>query len=273
LRVGNGVTAEVGFDLQNLGAKKTMVLTDDGVSWTPAFAAVVESLKSAGQTFDVFNRVRVEPTDTSMFAVETKIVQYHWMTGMIDAIEAARTGGFDSFVAVGGGSTIDTAKAAALYASNRDADFLDFVVPPFGKGLTPSKPMLPLIAIPTTSGTGSETTGVAIFDYEDKGCKSAIRHRCIKPLLALIDPQNVKTLPRHVAIYSGFDVLCHALESYTAKSFDQRSPRPANPSQRPLYQGSNPISDVWAREALQVRVDTDFSRMVDSLIRQNENML
>lgn len=170
----------------------------------------------------------------------------------MDAIEAARSGQFDSFVAVGGGSTMDTAKVAALYASNRDADFFDFVAKPFGKALTPKKPMLPLIAIPTTSGTGSETTGVAIFDYEDKDCKTAIRHRCIKPLLALVDPLNVKTLPRHVVIYSGFDVLCHALESYTALPFDQRTPRPTDPSLRPVYQGANPISDVWAREALQV---------------------
>lgn len=82
-------------------------------------------------------------------------------------------------------------QAAALYCSNTDADFFDYIHPPFGRGLIPKKPMLPLIAVPTTAGTGSETTGAAIMDLPEQNCKTGIRLRCIKPLLAIIDPLNV----------------------------------------------------------------------------------
>lgn len=186
--------------------------------------------------YEVFDDVLIEPTVNSMQK----------------AIAFAKSKQFDSFIAVGGGSVIDTTKAAALYASNPEADFLDFVGPPFGKSMQPKNPMLPLIAVPTTAGTGSETTAAAIMDLPEHKCKTGIRLRCIKPYLAVVDPLNVMSMPRNVAIYSGFDVLCHALESFTALPFDQRSPRPENPGVRPLYQGSNPISDVWSKEALRV---------------------
>ena len=81
---------------------------------------------------------------------------------------------------------MDTAKAAAIYAANPKAEFLDLVCKPFGKQLLPEKPMLPVIAIPTTTGTGSETTTVAVFDLEETNTKSALRQRAIKPHLALV---------------------------------------------------------------------------------------
>ncbi|CAB3404992.1 unnamed protein product [Caenorhabditis bovis] len=236
LRFGRGVTLEVGHDLKTLGAKKTLVVTDKNVQNTIAFKNTEQALKSVDASYEVYDDVLIEPTDKSM----------------LHAIDFARSRQFDSFIAVGGGSVIDTTKAAALYASNPDADFLDFVGPPFGRSIVPNRPMLPLIAVPTTAGTGSETTSTAIMDLPEHKCKSGIRLRCIKPYLAIVDPLNVMSMPRNVAIYSGFDVLCHALESYTALPFDQRSPRPANPEVRPVYQGSNPISDVWSREALRI---------------------
>ncbi|KHN73801.1 putative hydroxyacid-oxoacid transhydrogenase, mitochondrial [Toxocara canis] len=236
LRFGRGVTAEIGWDLQYLRARNTLIVTDGRVANTLAFKEVEKSMKNVGINYRIFDEVQVEPSDQSMKK----------------AIDFARRMKCDSFIAVGGGSSIDTCKAAALYASNPEADFLDFVVAPFGKNLLPTNPMLPLIAVPTTAGTGSETTGVAIFDMPEKKCKTALRHRCLKPLLAIIDPLNVISMPRNVAIYSGFDVLCHALESFTAKPYFQRSPRPQRPSLRPVYQGSNPISDIWAQEALKI---------------------
>ena len=145
---------------------------------------------------------------------------------------------------------MDTAKAANLY-SCYPADFLDYVNPPIGRGRPVPGALKPLIAIPTTAGTGSETTGVAIFDFVQMKAKTGIAHRRLKPTLGLIDPENTRTLPPNVAASSGLDVLSHAIESYTAILFRQR-PRPERPILRPAYQGSNPISDLWSLEALRL---------------------
>ena len=145
---------------------------------------------------------------------------------------------------------MDTAKIARLFNSYRDKDFLDFVNKPFGKGEQILRPLKPLICIPTTSGTGSEMTGVAIFILKSMGTKTALVSRALCPTLAIVDPLNVLSLPKSVAIYSGIDVLCSALESYTALPYYNRKPMPLNPMLRPPSQGSNPISDIWAMEAI-----------------------
>src|SRR5262244_1566042 len=232
IRFGRGVTREVGMDLAEMKAQKVMVLTDSRLAKLQPVDTVLQSLRDNGLTHALFDRVRVEPTDVSFR----------------DAISFATEGGFDAFVAVGGGSTIDTAKAADLYASH-PADFLDYVNAPIGKGRPVPGPLKPLIAVPTTAGTGSETTGVAIFDYKPLHAKTGIAHRRLKPTIGILDPDNTRTLPPEVAATSGFDVLSHAIESYTALPFHQR-PRPERPVMRPAYQGSNPISDLWSLEAL-----------------------
>src|SRR5436309_2061524 len=234
IRFGPGVTCEVGLDLADMKVNRAMVLTDPNLSKLPPVATVLESLTDNKITFSLFDRVRVEPSDDSFQ----------------EAIAFARAGEFEGFVAVGGGSTMDTAKAANLY-STYPADFLDYVNPPIGKGLPVPGPVKPLIAIPTTAGTGSETTGVAIFDFPKMHAHTGIAHRRLKPTLGIIDPENTRTQPRQVAASTGLDVLSHALESYTAIPFSQR-PHPERPILRPAYQGSNPISDIWALEALRM---------------------
>ena len=234
IRVGCGVTREVGAELADLGKRRVLVFTDPNLRALPPVATVLESLETHRIVFTVFDRVRVEPTDESFR----------------EAASVAQADDFDAFVAVGGGSTIDTAKAANLY-SCYPADFMDYVNPPIGRGQPVPGPLKPLIAIPTTAGTGSETTGVAIFDFLPIHAKTGIAHRRLKPTLGLIDPENTRTQPAAVAASAGLDVLSHAIESYTALPFAQR-PRPERPILRPAYQGSNPISDLWSLEALRL---------------------
>lgn len=234
IRFGPGATREVGLDLIELQARRTLVFIDPALTSLPTGEMAFESLNQAGVDYAVFDEISIEPTDASFRA----------------AAQAASEGDFDSFLAVGGGSTIDTAKAANLY-STYPADFFDYVNAPIGRGLPVPGPLKPLIAIPTTAGTGSETTGVAIFDWVEKQAKTGIAHRHLKPLLGIVDPDNTRTLPPAVAAATGLDVLSHALESYTALPYTDR-PRPARPLERPAYQGSNPISDIWALRALEM---------------------
>src|SRR5205814_5628007 len=234
LRFGAGTTREVGLDLEDMGLKRTLLVIDPRLLDLPTGQIVRESLKAARVDFETFTAVEVEPTDRSFQ----------------EAIAVASTGGFDSFVALGGGSTIDTAKAANLYATY-PADFLDYVNAPIGRGIPVPGPLKPLVAIPTTAGTGSETTGVAIFDMVDRKMKTGIAHRYLKPTLGLVDPDNTRTQPAAVAASAGLDVLSHALESYTALPYNRR-PKPARPIERPAYQGSNPISDIWSLRALEI---------------------
>jgi alcohol dehydrogenase class IV len=134
-----------------------------------------------------------------------------------------------------------------LYTTYPEADFLDFVNAPLGRGLPIERKLKPLIAIPTTAGTGSETTGTAIFDLVAKRAKTGIAHRNLKPTLGICDPLNTRTMPAAVKASSGLDVLCHSLESWTAIPFNARTPRPA-------YQGANPISDIFSLNALRATV-------------------
>lgn len=137
-----------------------------------------------------------------------------------------------------------------LYTTCPDADFLDFVNAPLGKGKPITAKLKPLIAVPTTAGTGSETTGTAIFDLVSKRAKTGIAHRNLKPTLGICDPLNTRTMPSAVHASSGLDVLCHSLESWTAIPYHERTPRPTNPILRPAYQGANPISDIFSLQAL-----------------------
>jgi hydroxyacid-oxoacid transhydrogenase len=234
VRFGAGATREVGADFVDLGCRRVLAIVDPAVRDRYPGVTALESLRTAGVDVDVFSDVRCEPTDASFR----------------DAIAAAGSGGFNGFLAVGGGSTIDTAKAANLYAT-WPADFTEYVNPTLGRGATPPGPLKPLIAVPTTAGTGSETTAVAVFDFERERVKTGIANRFMRPTIGILDPENTRSCPAAVAASAGLDVLSHALESFTARGYLERE-RPARPSLRSAYQGANPISDVWALEALRI---------------------
>lgn len=234
IRFGSGVTRELGMELADMGVGHVLVVTDPNVARTPAVSTALESMDAENIGYTIFDGVRVEPTDTSL----------------LEAVAFAKSNPCDAFVAIGGGSSIDTAKAANLY-STHPADFLDYVNAPIGKGLPIPGSLKPLVAIPTTSGTGSETTGVVIFDLVERHAKTGISGLRLKPTLGLLDSENMKTLPSQVVASTGLDVLTHAAESYTALPFDER-PAPERPLLRPAYQGSNPFSDTWSLEALRM---------------------
>ncbi|TFY78512.1 hypothetical protein EWM64_g5502 [Hericium alpestre] len=239
LRFGDGVTREVGMDFKNMKARKVGVFTDPVVAKLKPMKMALESLQSQTDLpFEVYDRVVTEPTEAS------------WR----DAIAWARSHDFSHFLAVGGGSVMDTAKAANLFTVYGESDLFDFINAPVGKGQPIAKALRPLIAVPTTAGTGSETTGTAILDITSKSFKTGIASRAMKPILGIVDTYNTESCPTAVHISSGLDVLFHSLESYTAIPYTERTPRPANPILRPAYQGSNPVADIFSFWALQQTV-------------------
>lgn len=244
IKYGIGATREVGHDMRRMGGRRVMVVTDPSLADSEPVAVTLEALRSAGVDPVLFDQARVEPTDASLK----------------EGVAFAVNGRFDGYVAVGGGSSMDTAKAADLYASC-PADFPAYVMPPVGEGRAVPGTMAPLIAIPTTAGTGSETTGTIVFDVVELRTKTAIRQRAARPALGIVDPANTRGLPKMVAACSGLDVLCHALESLTALPYSRR-PAPADPGRRPVYQGSNPISDIWAARAARMAAE-NLPRVVE----------
>ena len=230
---GSGAMLELGTNARLLDMRRIALFTDPLVAQLALFAAARAALHAAGCEVVVYNRSSVEPTNES-FA---------------DAIAFAREAQADGYISIGGGSSIDTCKAANLYATH-PADFLAYVNAPVGEGRAVPGPLAPHIACPTTAGTGSECTGIAIFDHLPIEAKTGIAARLLRPTLALIDPDWTATLPATVVASAGFDVLAHALESYTALPYTQRTAAAAG--KRPLSQGANPFSDIACLEALRI---------------------
>ena len=230
---GRAALEEVGPWAKALGLSRVAVLTDPRVRALEPFGRALSSLRAAGADVALYDEVKVEPTDRSF----------------LDAARFAVEAEVDGFVSIGGGSVIDTTKAANLYATH-PAELLTYVNAPVGEARPVPGPLRPHLACPTTSGTGSECTGIAIFDLLSMKAKTGIAHRHLVPTRALIDPDTTETLPGPVVAASGFDVLSHALESFTARPFTARSK--AEALSRPLSQGANPWSDVGCREALRL---------------------
>ncbi len=231
---GRGCLEELGDRGAALGMTRVALFSDAGVAALEVFDTAQRSLRAAGIDVVEYTDVRFEPTDESFkraadFASETRP---------------------DGYVSVGGGSVIDTAKAANLYATH-PADFLSYVNAPVGDGTPVPGPLTSHIACPTTSGTGSEVTGMAIFDLLSMSAKTGIASAALRPTEALVDADCTDTLPPQVVACSGLDVLSHALESFTARPFVRRS-APDRPSVRPLSQGANPWSDLGSREAMRL---------------------
>jgi hydroxyacid-oxoacid transhydrogenase len=233
VKFGRGAAADAGWELQRLGVKRALLVTDPGVVAAGHPERVRRAIEAEGIEVVVYDRARVEPT----------------LDSLQEAADFARDAEVDGFVSVGGGSSIDTAKVADLIVSH-PAALMEYVNAPVGEGRRPPGPLRPHLAVPTTAGTGSEATTVAVLDVPDLRVKTGISHRYLRPTQAIVDPELTRTLGREVTASAGLDVVCHAAESYLSKPYDAR-PRPESPDERPPYQGANPVADVWSAKALE----------------------
>jgi alcohol dehydrogenase class IV len=232
LKFGPGASGELAHDLSTLGARRVLLLTDRGLVTVGTPQRVAEQLTAGGLDVVVYEQVHVEPTDASLTA----------------AVDFARSSApFDALVAVGGGSTIDTAKAVNLLITN-PGNLMDYVNTPVGMAMAPVNPLKPLVAVPTTTGTGAESTTVCVLDVLGLRVKTGISHPRLRPTLAVVDPELSMSQPAGVTAAAGMDILCHALESYTARPYDCYERKQA--SQRVPYCGAYPIADMWAERSL-----------------------
>ena len=232
VKFGVNATAEIGFDLRRLGVTRALLVTDKNVMKTGLPDRVRALAVESGVDVEIYDDVHIEPTDVSLE----------------QAVSYARGRNFDGFISVGGGSSMDTAKVINLLTTY-PAPLLDYVNRPIGKGLPVPGPLKPHIAVPTTAGTGSETTAVAVLDILALKVKTGISHRYLRPSLGIIDPLNTLTCPPLVTAATGLDVLTHAVESYTTRPYNARPKH--NPAERPAYIGANPLSDIWCEKAIE----------------------
>jgi hydroxyacid-oxoacid transhydrogenase len=249
LKFGAGAADEVGFDLAGFGVHRVLIVTDSGVNALGAPQRIADSLRRYKIEAEIFDGVHIEPTDDSM----NKAVEY-----------ARAQGDWDGFIAVGGGSAIDTAKAVNLLTSN-PGELMDYVNKPIGNARVPERALKPLVAVPTTAGTGSESTAMCVLDILSMKVKTGISHWRLRPALAVVDPLLTLTLPPRVTASAGMDIVCHALESYTARWY-QAFPR-KKPEERVTYCGSNPVSDLWCERAMRL-----LARSFRTAVREGDNV-
>src|SRR3712207_362660 len=238
LKFGTGASDEIGYDLSQTGAKRVLVVTDPGVAATGHPQRVADQMGQFGIEAHVFDGAHVEPTDESLQT----------------AVDWARENGpWDAIVAVGGGSSIDTAKAVNLLTTN-PGELMDYVNKPVGEGRAPVNPLNPLVAVPTTTGTGAESTTICVLDVLALKVKTGISHPRLRPTMAVVDPALTPSQPAGVTAASGMDILCHALESYTARPYTTYDRK--RPEERVPYCGANPIADMWSEKALSLLAES-----------------
>ncbi|MHA2247869.1 MAG: hydroxyacid-oxoacid transhydrogenase [Candidatus Hodarchaeales archaeon] len=231
-KFGLGSVNEIGYAMKAIGGSRSLLITDEGVAKAGLSNEVNHLLKEQGLVAEVWDGVEPEP---SIKSIEV-------------GIEWAENKGFDSFISVGGGSSIDTAKVVNLISSH-GGNILDYVAPPTGRGKSIPAPLKPHIAIPTTAGTGSETSAASVISLPEKKIKVGISHAYCRPNLAIVDPLLHVSMPPKVTADSGMDTLAHAIESYVTRRYD-RKPKPKNPLERPVYGGGTPVTDIFAEKAI-----------------------
>jgi hydroxyacid-oxoacid transhydrogenase len=236
VKFGEGAISEIGYDAKRLGMTKVLIVTDKNIHENTKYPEKVkEYLEEVGIKADIFDGTHIEPIDTEV----------------IKGIEFAKGKGYNGFIGLGGGSSIDTAKMINLYTTYPTPDFKDYIAPPTGKGKLIPGPLKPLIAIPTTAGTGSESSPVAVVDLVEEKMKVGISHPYLLPSYAILDPVLTISLPPYYTASTALDALFHSIECYTAIPYYAR-PRPESPEKRPVYVGSNPVSDIFVEKSIEL---------------------
>ena len=212
IRFGAGSVAQLPEAVAALNKVKVFIITDPGVANAGVLAKVEKILDAAGIAHGSFAEIKPNPTTT-----------------LIDtAAKAAVAFGADALIALGGGSSLDSSKGVALVAANPT-----FSSAQFNYSITPDRPALPIIAIPTTSGTGSETNNWGVIDDPVRQCKFYVGDASTTPVCAILDPELTIGLPPRPTAGTGIDALTHAIESLTSK-------------------GRTPVSAAYAHEAIKL---------------------
>ncbi|KUK14376.1 MAG: iron-containing alcohol dehydrogenase [Synergistetes bacterium] len=228
LKFGVGATELLGKEAKKLGINSTLIITDSTIyETTDVIKRVTESLEKEGIKYDIWKELKGEPTEEDV----------------INALDYAMKKDFDGFIGVGGGSSIDLTKIVDACYTYKPSSFKDYLAKPYGKGEAIPGPIKPLIAIPTTSGTGSETTRAAVIITEN--AKATAYDDFIMPRLAIIDPLNTITMPPKVTAGTGIDAFTHALEAYLAKPTHLIPPGS-------IVTGSNSLIDLISEKAIEL---------------------
>lgn len=220
---GSAALEHIPYELNTLSASRPLIITDKGVRGAGLIDHVLAAFAESGMdVIDIFDDV---PPDSSL-----KVVK--------DITRLYREKQCDSIIAVGGGSVIDTSKGVNILVSENGNDLADFS----GVGVL-KKPLKPFFVIPTTAGTGSEVTMVAVVSDPDKGVKLPFTSYFLLPNVAILDPRMTLTLPPHITAMTAMDAMTHAIEAYTGMA-------------------KNPISDAYATSAIR-KIAVNLPRVLD----------
>jgi alcohol dehydrogenase class IV len=233
-KFGIGAISEIGDDMKRLGGSRILLVTDQNLVKVGIPQIVQGHLEKQGMKLSMWDEVEPEP---SVKSIERGI---NW----------CQDKEFDAFISVGGGSSIDSTKVLNLILSN-GGGILDYVAPPTGRGKSPTVPLNPHIAVPTTAGTGSETSPASVITLQEKRLKVGISNPKCKPDLALVDPVLHTSMPPKVTADSGMDALSHAIEAYITRRYNMK-PKPSTPQVRPVYGGGTPLTDLFAEKAIEL---------------------
>ncbi|MFD1632885.1 hydroxyacid-oxoacid transhydrogenase (plasmid) [Haloplanus ruber] len=252
IRVGAGAAGELGYQLDQLGTtgdQRGLIVTDENLVSLGHVERIVDELDADGFDVDVFANTEREP---SISAVEACIEFVREEMG--DA-------GYDFYLGLGGGSCMDTAKATRAVVAN-EGELLDYVAAPTGAGEALTQSGAPLILLPTTAGTGSEISPVAILSVPEKNIKEGISSPHVRADAAVLDPTLTTTLPPDLTAKTAMDALGHAIEGYTTHRYDDLL-RAEDPAERPVYAGRTGFTEMLSEKAIEL-LSSNVRRVVNN---------